>query len=101
MSDDEHELRAVEQQLARAWATRDRSTIERILAREWSVTTPDGATVSRSAVLGATFDSNAQIVDCNAFTNSQSVTTCGALPEQSPEQRSVKLRIQVRAAVRA
>jgi len=59
MSDDEHELRAVEQQLARAWATRDRSTIERILAREWSVTTPDGATVSRSAVLGATFDSNA------------------------------------------
>jgi len=75
MSDDEHELRAVEQQLARAWATRDRSTIERILAREWSVTTPDGATVSRSAVLGATFDSNAQIVDCNAFTNSQAVTT--------------------------
>jgi hypothetical protein len=63
MSDDEHELRALEQQLARAWATRDRSTIERILAREWSVTTPDGATVSRAAVVGATFDSNTQIVE--------------------------------------
>jgi hypothetical protein len=63
MSDDEHELRALEQQLARAWATRDRSSIERILAREWSVTTPDGATVSRAAVLGATFDSNAQIIE--------------------------------------
>ena len=63
MSDDEHELRALEQQLARAWATRDRATIERVLARDWSVTTPDGATVSRAAVLGATFDSNAQIVE--------------------------------------
>ena len=63
MSDDEHELRALEQQLARAWATRDRSTIERILAREWSVTTPDGGTVSRAAVLGATFDANARIVE--------------------------------------
>jgi len=63
MSDEEHDLRALEQQLARAWATRDRSTIERILAREWSVTTPDGATVSRAAVLGATFDSNAQIIE--------------------------------------
>jgi hypothetical protein len=63
MSDDEHELRALEQQLARAWATRDRWTIEHILAREWSVTTADGATVSRAAILGATFDSNAQIVE--------------------------------------
>ena len=63
MSDDEHELRALEQQLARAWATRDRSTLERILAREWSVTMPDGATVSRAAVLGVTFDSTAQIIE--------------------------------------
>ena len=63
MSDDEHALRALEQELAHAWATRDRSTIERILAREWAVTTPDGATASRAAVLGATFDTNARIVE--------------------------------------
>ena len=63
MSDDEHTLRALEQELAHAWATRDRSTIERILAREWAVTTPDGATASRMAVLSATFDSNARIIE--------------------------------------
>jgi hypothetical protein len=63
MSDDEHELRALEQQLARAWSTRVRSTIERILAREWSVTTPDGTTLSRAVVLGAAFDSSALIVE--------------------------------------
>jgi hypothetical protein len=73
MSDDEHQLRALERQLARAWATRDRSTIERILAREWSVTTPDGATVSRAAVLGATFDANGHIVEAMA-TDDDSVT---------------------------
>jgi hypothetical protein len=63
MSDDEQALRALEQELAHAWATRDRSTIERILAREWAVTTPDGATTRRAAVLGATFDTNARIVE--------------------------------------
>ena len=63
MSDDEHGLRAVEQELAQAWAARDRSTVERILAREWAVTTPDGATAPRVAVLAATFDSNTRIVE--------------------------------------
>jgi hypothetical protein len=63
MSDDEHELRGLEQELAHAWARRDRSTIERILAPKWAVTTPDGATASRTAVLGATFDANARFVE--------------------------------------
>jgi hypothetical protein len=63
MSSDERDLRVLEQQLARAWAARDRPTIEHILAREWSVTTPDGAVVSRSAALGATFEANAQIIE--------------------------------------
>jgi hypothetical protein len=63
ISDDERELRTLEQQLARAWATRDRSTIERILAREWSVTTPEGSTALRAAVLAAKFDSNTQVVE--------------------------------------
>jgi hypothetical protein len=63
MSDDEHELRALEQELAHAWPRRERSTIERILARDWAVTTPDGATASRAAVLGATFDANIRFVE--------------------------------------
>jgi hypothetical protein len=63
MSNDERDLRLLEQQLARAWAARDRPTIERILGHEWSVTASDGATVSRAAMLGATFDSNARIVE--------------------------------------
>src|SRR5262249_38804345 len=63
MTDDERDLRATEQQLAKAWSTRDRLTVERILAREWSMTTPDGAIGSRAAVLGATFESNRQIVE--------------------------------------
>ena len=63
MTEDEHGLRAVEQELAHAWATRDRSTVERILAREWAVTTPDGATAPRAAVVAATFDSNTRIVE--------------------------------------
>jgi ketosteroid isomerase-like protein len=63
MSDDEHDIRALEQQLARAWATRDRPTVERILAREYEVTTPDGTIVSGAALLGATFDATARIVE--------------------------------------
>jgi hypothetical protein len=63
MSDDEHQLRTLEQQLAHAWTTRDRSTIERILAREWTVMTSDGTIASRTGVLAATFDSNARIVE--------------------------------------
>jgi hypothetical protein len=63
MSGDERDLRVLEQQLARAWAVRDRPTIEHILARDWSMTTADGAVVSRVAALGATFDTHAQIIE--------------------------------------
>jgi hypothetical protein len=63
MSGDEHDLRALEQQLARAWSMRDRVTIERILARDWQVTTPARTTLSRAAVTDAMFDSNALIVE--------------------------------------
>jgi hypothetical protein len=63
MSDDERDLRALEQQLARAWSTRDRATVERLLARGWSVTTPDGATLSRAALVAATFESNGRIIE--------------------------------------
>ena len=63
MSEDETDLRQIEQQLAKAWPTRDRLTVERVLAREWSVTLPDGAAMSRAALLAATFDRSERIVE--------------------------------------
>jgi hypothetical protein len=38
-------------------------TIDRLLAREWAVTMPDGTTVSRAALLDATFNSSSRIVE--------------------------------------
>jgi hypothetical protein len=63
MSDDEQQLRALEQQLARAWSTRDRATVERILTREWSLIASDGTWVKRADILAATFDTNARIIE--------------------------------------
>jgi len=54
--DDEHRLRDIQQQLARAWVERDRAVIERILAPEWSVTQVDGSILSRAAVLSSAFE---------------------------------------------
>lgn len=62
-SPDEYELAAIQQQLAQAWAARDRLTIERLLASEWSVITPDGLTVPRLAALEAVFGSNAPTIE--------------------------------------
>ncbi|MGE5243559.1 MAG: nuclear transport factor 2 family protein [Betaproteobacteria bacterium] len=53
--DDEQALVTLEQQLARAWTSRDRPTLERVLAPEWAVTTADGAKLFRAAVLAAVF----------------------------------------------
>jgi ketosteroid isomerase-like protein len=56
-SDDEHVLKDLEQQIARAWVQHDRATIERILAPEWAVTQADGTMLTRSAVLDQFFES--------------------------------------------
>jgi Domain of unknown function (DUF4440) len=53
----------MEQQLAKAWTTRDRRTVERILAPEWALTMPDGTIVARAALLSATFDGVGRIVE--------------------------------------
>jgi hypothetical protein len=72
MSPDEIALREMEQQLSTAWPTRDRRTVERILAPEWTVTMPDGTAVARAALLSATFDGDGRIVE-NMTTNNDSV----------------------------
>jgi ketosteroid isomerase-like protein len=45
----------LQQQLARAWVTRDRSTVERIIAPEWTSTGPDGRATDRERVLEQVF----------------------------------------------
>src|ERR1700730_7849354 len=57
--DDEHQLRDIQQQLARAWGERDRPFIERILASEWSVTQANGSILSRANVLRSAFETEA------------------------------------------
>jgi hypothetical protein len=53
----QHEAVLVElqQALASAWVTRDRSTVERIIAPEWTSTGPDGRTTDRQRVLAQVF----------------------------------------------
>jgi hypothetical protein len=57
--DDEHQLRDIQQQLARAWVERDRAIIERVLAPEWSVTQANGSILSRANVLRNAFETEA------------------------------------------
>jgi hypothetical protein len=57
-ADDDEELLRMESELARAWTVRDRTAVDRILAPEWSVTTPEGAKLFRGAVLAASFGSS-------------------------------------------
>ncbi len=57
--EDEHHLRDIQQQLARAWVEQDRAFIERILAPEWSVTQTDGSILSRANVLLVVFGTGA------------------------------------------
>ena len=50
-TDDRKQLEDIQQQLARAWITRDRSTLERLLAPDWMVTHIDGRMSTREEVL--------------------------------------------------
>jgi ketosteroid isomerase-like protein len=52
---DEAALVELQQELARAWVTRDRSTVERIIAPEWTSTGPDGRATDRERVLAQVF----------------------------------------------
>ena len=62
--DDRRQLEDIQQQLARAWITRDRSVIERSLAPDWMVTHVDGRMSTREEVLRE-FDSGAnRLLEC-------------------------------------
>jgi ketosteroid isomerase-like protein len=49
--DDRRQLEDIQQQLSKAWSTRDLATIDRLLAPDWSVTHIDGAVLTRAEVL--------------------------------------------------
>lgn len=52
----EQTLAELQQILAKAWVARDRATIERIIAPEWTSTGPDGTITTRAQVLADVFE---------------------------------------------
>jgi hypothetical protein len=50
------DLEQIQQDLAKAWVSGDRATIERIIAPEWRSTGPDGRSSDRARVLGDVFE---------------------------------------------
>jgi hypothetical protein len=59
MHHDEAELIELQQVLAKAWMTRDRATVERIIAPEWRSTGPDGSANDRAGVVTQVFETGA------------------------------------------
>jgi ketosteroid isomerase-like protein len=53
---DETELIELQQTLAKAWLSRDRARVERIIAPEWASTYPDGQMSDRATVLAQVFE---------------------------------------------
>lgn len=51
VQDHRKQLEDIQSQLAQAWITRDRSTLERLLAPEWMVTHTDGGISTKQEVL--------------------------------------------------
>jgi hypothetical protein len=86
--DDDEELLGMERELARAWMVRDHSALDRILALEWSVTTPEGDKLFRAAVLAATFDSRTSASNATAPGRSWPLTKPSpavAGPQEGPQ----------------
>ena len=59
---DEKALAQLQQDLAKAWMARDRATIERIVAPEWTLTGPDGGRSDRAAILAQVFESRVHTI---------------------------------------
>jgi ketosteroid isomerase-like protein len=53
---DRSALLRIQQDLARAWVSGDRATIERVIAPEWRSTGPDGRSSDRASVFADVFD---------------------------------------------
>jgi Domain of unknown function (DUF4440) len=61
-ANDEAELRALQQQLARGWVEQDRSTLERILAPEWSLVASEGTILTRAEAFDLVFVAKVQTI---------------------------------------
>ena len=57
-TDDMARLREIQHELAVAWAARDRTTIERLIAPDWAVTHIEGRRLTRAAVFQMMFGSD-------------------------------------------
>jgi len=66
-TDDAEMIRSMEQQIAKAWVDRDRSTIDAILAPEWSVTDASGRVLTKEQVLLETLGSTERRIDAMAI----------------------------------
>ena len=61
--DDAQAIAGIEQRIAKAWVERDRSTIDAMLAPEWSVTDASGQVLTKEQVLQETFGSTDRRID--------------------------------------
>jgi ketosteroid isomerase-like protein len=66
-TDDVEMIRGIEQQIAKAWVDGDRSTIDAILAPEWSVTDASGRFLTKAQVLHEAFASTERRIDSMAI----------------------------------
>jgi len=66
-TNDAEVIAGIEQQIAKAWVERDRSTIDAILAPEWSVTDASGQVLTKEQVLRETFASTDRRIDSMAI----------------------------------
>ena len=57
----------IEQQLAKAWVSRDRATIDAILAPDWSVTDAAGRVLTKQQVIQESFDSADRRIEAMAI----------------------------------
>jgi ketosteroid isomerase-like protein len=62
-SRDAETIAAIEQQLAKAWLSRDRAAIDAILAPEWSVTDAAGQVLSKEQVMQEVFGSTERRIE--------------------------------------
>ena len=62
LGEDHDALIELQQALARAWITRDRATLERIIAPDWRSTGPDGSASDRATVLAQVFETSAHTI---------------------------------------
>ena len=62
-SGDAETIAGIEQQLAKAWLSRDRAAIDAILAPEWSVTDAAGQVLTKEQVMQESFGSTERRID--------------------------------------